>query len=41
MNIPGTTNGNWRWRFEWGQVTPDLPARLKHLVQLYGRAPQG
>jgi len=41
MNIPGTTDGNWRWRFDWEQVTPDLPARLKHLVQLYGRAPQG
>nr|WP_254045377.1 4-alpha-glucanotransferase [Thiohalocapsa sp. ML1] len=39
MNIPGTPEGNWAWRFTWDQVTPELPARLTHLVQLYGRAP--
>jgi 4-alpha-glucanotransferase len=39
MNTPGTAEGNWTWRFQWEQVTPELPGRLTHLVQLYGRAP--
>ncbi len=38
MNVPGTTAGNWRWRFDWGQVPDDLAARLMRLAQLYGRA---
>ena len=37
MNIPGTIQGNWQWRFEWNQVSDDLAGRLHHLVQLYGR----
>ncbi len=24
MNMPGTTAGNWRWRFAWDQVDPSL-----------------
>jgi 4-alpha-glucanotransferase len=39
MNVPGTADGNWTWRFTWEQVTPELPARLTHLIELYGRAP--
>jgi 4-alpha-glucanotransferase len=39
MNVPGTPEGNWTWRFQWEQVQPELPARLTRLVQLYGRAP--
>jgi 4-alpha-glucanotransferase len=39
MNVPGTADGNWTWRFGWEQVTGELPARLEHLVELYGRAP--
>ncbi|HBG94356.1 MAG TPA: 4-alpha-glucanotransferase [Chromatiaceae bacterium] len=38
MNVPGVAEGNWRWRFKWEQVSEELPARLTHLVQLYGRA---
>ena len=38
MNLPGTTEGNWQWRFEWDQVEEDLAARLKHRVMMYGRA---
>jgi 4-alpha-glucanotransferase len=41
MNIPGTADGNWTWRFRWEQVTGELPARLEHLVRLYGREPTG
>ncbi|MCK5092238.1 MAG: 4-alpha-glucanotransferase [Gammaproteobacteria bacterium] len=37
MNIPGTTQGNWQWRFEWSQVSDGLAERLRALIQLYGR----
>ncbi len=37
MNRPGRTEGNWRWRFQWEQVPPDLAARLRSLLGLYGR----
>lgn len=37
MNIPGTAEGNWTWRFDWAQVDKGLPARLKDLAQSYGR----
>lgn len=37
MNTPGTTRGNWKWRFEWSEVSPPLVSRLRHLVGLYGR----
>ena len=38
MNVPGTTLGNWTWRFDWAQVGVDLPAELHGLVRLYGRS---
>ncbi len=37
MNLPGTVEGNWRWRFSWDQVEPDLAARLHRRVKMYGR----
>ena len=37
MNTPGTTEGNWQWRFDWNQVWPTLAADLKKLIQLFGR----
>ena len=37
MNLPGTHEGNWLWRFEWEQVPPALAGRVRHLVSLYGR----
>jgi len=37
MNTPGTTEGNWRWRFNWWQLTDEKVAILAHLVRLYGR----
>jgi 4-alpha-glucanotransferase len=37
MNTPGTTRGNWSWRFAWEQVPPDLAARLRRMNVLYGR----
>jgi 4-alpha-glucanotransferase len=38
MNTPGTSRGNWQWRFQWRQVSDALPRRLKEMVHLYGRA---
>ncbi|SJM90469.1 4-alpha-glucanotransferase [Crenothrix polyspora] len=37
MNTPGTTEGNWHWRFQWEQLTPDRVARLAHLIDLFNR----
>jgi len=37
MNLPGTVEGNWGWRFSWDQVEPDLAARLHRRVKMYGR----
>ena len=37
MNTPGTTEGNWQWRFDWQQVTPELAPKLHEWMQLYGR----
>jgi 4-alpha-glucanotransferase len=37
MNIPGTTQGNWRWRFQWSDVPGALPERLHSLNKIYGR----
>lgn len=37
MNRPGTTEGNWRWRFQWEQVPADTAGRVRHLLELYGR----
>lgn len=40
MNTPGTTEGNWAWRFDWEELPDDLAARLRHMSALYGRLPQ-
>lgn len=37
MNTPGTTEGNWGWRFDWSQVWPELAGDLRNMVWLYGR----
>ena len=37
MNRPGTTEGNWAWRFTWDQAPADLADRLHRLTGLYGR----
>jgi len=38
MNTPGSSSGNWHWRFDWKQVTPELAGQLHDLVARYGRA---
>jgi 4-alpha-glucanotransferase len=40
MNTPGTTEGNWSWRFEWSQVWPGLAPDVNYMVKLYGRSPK-
>ncbi len=37
MNTPGTTVGNWQWRFHWSEMHPHLPRRLRELNELYDR----
>lgn len=37
MNLPGTSSGNWRWRFRLGDLTSAMSARLKQLVETFER----
>ena len=38
MNLPGTSSGNWRWRFRSGALKPELAARLHEMVLIYDRS---
>ncbi|MEQ1638632.1 MAG: 4-alpha-glucanotransferase [Methylococcales bacterium] len=38
MNTPGTVEGNWRWRFDWSQLSDEKIQHFAHWVELYGRA---
>lgn len=40
MNMPGTGEGNWAWKFAWSEVPKDLAERVRQLVELYGRLPE-
>jgi 4-alpha-glucanotransferase len=37
MNTPGTATGNWQWRYQEGQITPTICARLADMTAVYGR----
>lgn len=37
MNVPGTTEGNWTWQFDWEILDEECAPRLKKLNKLYGR----
>ncbi len=37
MNLPGTSQGNWGWRYTWDQTPDDLAAGLRRMVEMYGR----
>jgi 4-alpha-glucanotransferase len=39
LNVPGTTEGNWRWRFQWDIVPDGLAERLAGMVMRFGRNP--
>ena len=40
MNTPSLQGGNWKWRVKPGQLTPELSAKLAHLVEVTDRLPQ-
>lgn len=37
MNVPGTAYGNWRWRFDWGNVPDTLASELHDKLQGHQR----
>jgi 4-alpha-glucanotransferase len=37
MNLPGTTQGNWEWRFTSGMLSQDVRDRLRELTRVYER----
>ena len=41
MNLPGTTTGNWAWRFEWSMVGPEHAKTLARMAAASGRGPFG
>lgn len=40
MNLPGTSSGNWRWRFKKEQMKPESAARLREMALIYDRSGQ-
>lgn len=38
MNLPGTAEGNWTWRFRWEQLTSEMETKLAELTTTYGRS---
>ena len=40
MNLPGTSGGNWQWRFQAGQIDRSLAARLLDATTIFGRDPK-
>jgi 4-alpha-glucanotransferase len=39
MNLPGTPNGNWRWRLESGAADAASARRLRAVIAASGRVP--
>jgi 4-alpha-glucanotransferase len=37
MNLPGTEEGNWQWRFGAGDLTDELSGELRELTERNGR----
>ncbi len=37
MNVPGRPSGNWKWRFTWDRITPDIVERMRRMTQEAGR----
>jgi 4-alpha-glucanotransferase len=37
MNLPGTSSGNWRWRFRSADLFPGMAKRLKEMAETYDR----
>ncbi|OGI44959.1 MAG: 4-alpha-glucanotransferase [Candidatus Muproteobacteria bacterium RBG_16_64_11] len=41
INTPGTTHGNWQWRFNWDGISEPTVTKLRKLVSMYGRQVRG
>jgi 4-alpha-glucanotransferase len=39
MNFPGTATGNWEWRYDSGDLQPQISDRLQNLGAVFGRLP--
>lgn len=39
MNVPGTTRGNWTWRFTWPMLTSDMVLRMRQTTEATHRSP--
>lgn len=37
MNTPGTTEGNWNWRFDWSWIKHGTSDRVLRYINMYGR----
>jgi len=37
MNLPGTNTGNWQWRLQKSELTPQIAKKLAALTSLFGR----
>ena len=37
MNIPGTADGNWAWRFRWDMLEKSLQTRMRRKLAVFGR----
>jgi 4-alpha-glucanotransferase len=37
MNLPGSSSGNWRWRFRREKLTPAISGQLKEWAETYER----
>jgi len=40
LNTPGTSEGNWQWRFCWNMIREDHFAMLQHFAAVCGRKPR-
>jgi 4-alpha-glucanotransferase len=40
MNFPGTSEGNWEWRFTWDMLDQATRKHLTHLTRVYERDPR-
>ncbi len=41
MNVPGTTFGNWEWRFSWDMLPQDIATTVRSRITRFGREAQG
>jgi 4-alpha-glucanotransferase len=37
MNLPGTSSGNWRWRYRAEELTIGIGTNLRQMVETYDR----